>query len=385
MSRSVKINYYNTFKCVADRCSLTCCQEWRIAVDEETEKKWAGHQIEDSDTQKKLTLCSCLKSEEAGSIIELNEEKKCPFLNRQKLCKLVIGLGEDFLSKTCQTFPRQINEFEDRTEYSLASCCPVVVDLMRKEEPQIVQEDLVWSNKNEALLYEVREMMLKVMKDDAYTLTERMLMIFYSLLELLEEKQLTTEKIKIRSSEKQLGPLIHAIRKMNFSALDALLESNELFLDIVENYRKQGLYTGYIESIAQIAESLEAEYDEEQLLEKQAEFEKVLRAYKTLLKHYVLAEIIGNGLMPESTLEDMIVAFEWIALEYSVIRQALFLKWLEQGEKALAYEVVRDYITVIARITGYEASDIYEYLENSFEDVIWEWGYMAMVLGNKEV
>ena len=86
--------------------------------------------------------------------------------------------------------------------------------------------------------------------------------------------------------------------------------------------------------------------------------------------------------MPDSELEDMVIAFQWIALEYTVIRQALFLKWLEQGEGELAYETVRDYITVIARVTGYDASDIYEYLENSFEEVIWEWGYMAMFLGN---
>lgn len=27
-------DYYNNFKCIADKCSITCCQEWKIAVDE---------------------------------------------------------------------------------------------------------------------------------------------------------------------------------------------------------------------------------------------------------------------------------------------------------------------------------------------------------------
>lgn len=385
MSQSLKINYYDTFKCIADKCTLTCCQEWRIAVDEETKKRWVGHQIKDTENNTKISLCDCLEEEEAGSIIKLNQDKKCPFLNQDKLCKLVIGLGDAFLSQTCQTFPRQKNEFEGRIEHSLASCCPVVVDLMRQEKPQMLGENLHIQNPEEALLYEVRQMMLDLMDQEAYTLPECMMMIFYILLEFLEEKQLKMDKVKAYSSEKQLKPLIKAIRNMDFSLVDALLESNELFLDVVENYRKQGLYVGYLETIAQIAEDLEAEYEEEELLEKQVAFEKVLTQYKQLFKHYIMAELIGNGLMPESNLEDMVVAFEWIVLEYSVIRQALFLKWLEQGEGTLSYELVRDYITVVARATGYDASDIYEYLENSFEDVIWEWGYMAMVLGNQKM
>jgi len=382
MSQSVKINYYDTFKCIADQCSLTCCQEWRIAVDDTTKKKWVGKQIQDDEIQKEVVLCNCLKDDEGSSIIKLNKEKKCPFLNQEKLCKLVIGLGEEFLSHTCATFPRQKKEFEGRTEHSLSSCCPVVVDLMREMEPQLSEAKPVLANLEEVLAYEVRELMLTLMKDETYTLPERMLMIFYSVLELLETKKLTVEKIQAAGSQKQLQPLINAIRKMPFSSIDALLESNELFLDVVENYRKQGLYVGYLESIAQKAEDLEADYEEDELLKKQATFENMLEEYQQLLKHYILAEIIGNGLMPESTLEDMVVAFEWIVMEYAVMKQALFLKWLEQGEKPLAYEIVRDYITVIARVTGYESDDIYEYLENSFEDVIWEWGYMAMVLGN---
>ena len=382
MSQSVKINYYDTFKCIADKCSLTCCQEWRIAVDEETKKKWAGHQLQDEESKKTVSLCDCLEQEENGSIITLNKEKKCPFLNQEKLCKLVIGLGEEFLSKTCTTFPRQANEFEGRTEHSLASCCPVVVDLMRAEEPKLQHERLNFANPNEALLYEVRQMILKLMGDDTYSLPERMMMTFYTLLELLDQKNLSLEEIQASGKQKRLKPLIHAIKKMAFSPIDSLLESNELFLDVVENYRKQGLYVGYLESIAQLAENLEADYEEEILLEKQAAFEEVLAKEQMLLKHYILAEIISNGLMPESDLQDMVVAFEWIVMEYSVLRQALFLKWLEQDEVALTYEQIRDYITVIARVTGYDASDIYEYLENSFEDVIWDWGYMAMVLGN---
>ena len=32
-------------------------------------------------------------------------------------------------------------------------------------------------------------------------------------------------------------------------------------------------------------------------------------------------------------------------------------------------------------MTGYDKEDIYEYLENSFEELIWDWGYLALIIG----
>lgn len=382
MSQEIKLNYNDRFKCIAGECSLTCCQEWRITVDEVTEKKWQGKFISGREEQgQKLELCQCLKEEALGKIIKLNDEKKCPFLNQDKLCKLVIELGEDYLSHTCMTFPRQNREFTNRTEHTLAACCPAVVDLMRQQAPEFIGHTLEPINeKTEELLYHIREMMVETMKADQYTLPQRMMMIFFNLLEALEDQHLSLEKIKAKGQ--QLTPLIKAISKMSFSEIDALLESNELFLDVVENYRKQGLYVSYLEKIAQLAETLETDYEEENLLVKRKAFEKDFCAYKELLERYLIAELLGNTLLIDSQLKDVVIAFEWITLEYAVLRQALFLKWLEQGEKPLPYEIVRDYISVVARVTGYDAEDIEEYLENSFEEVIWDWGYLAMVLGN---
>ena len=32
---------------------------------------------------------------------------------------------------------------------------------------------------------------------------------------------------------------------------------------------------------------------------------------------------------------------------------------------------IGDYIVIICRMTGYDEEDIYEYLENSFEELVW--------------
>ena len=80
----------------------------------------------------------------------------------------------------------------------------------------------------------------------------------------------------------------------------------------------------------------------------------------------------------------MLIQMQWITMEYAVIRHSLFLKWLlnpDTSTASLPYETLRDYLVVITRMTGYEENDIYEYLENSFESLIWDWGYFALITG----
>ena len=45
------------------------------------------------------------------------------------------------------------------------------------------------------------------------------------------------------------------------------------------------------------------------------------------------------------------------------------------------YESIRQHMVILSRMTGYENDDIYEYLENSFESPIWDWGYFALIVG----
>ena len=44
-------------------------------------------------------------------------------------------------------------------------------------------------------------------------------------------------------------------------------------------------------------------------------------------------------------------------------------------------EKVREALVIINRMTGYDEEDIYEYLENSFESLLWDWGYFALLAG----
>lgn len=385
MSSHIKISYYDQFKCMADQCPFSCCQQWKIGVDERTYEKWEGKTVKGNNEKTPVSLCSCVKEIDEGKVISLNKEKNCPFLNENKLCHIVLEHGEDYLSETCTTFPRQINRFNDRIEYSLDACCPVVIDIMRDYKEKNSFMSKVPSNKKEDMLFLVRKMILEIMEQAEYSLPERLMMIFYSLLELFEEESLTAKKIEKAQSKSYLQPVAEAIRKMPFQTMDTIYEGNELFLDVVENYRSQGLYTDFLEKVASFAEDLEEVYTEKELVNFFGEFIKLFASYENLIKNYLVAEIFGSGLLEDMELEDMLIAFQWVSMEYAAIRQAIFLKWLMQKEpdrKQLSYEFVRDYVMIISRVTGYDQEDIREYLENSFEEVIWEWGYEALVVGN---
>ncbi|MBQ5675667.1 MAG: flagellin lysine-N-methylase, partial [Lachnospiraceae bacterium] len=57
----------------------------------------------------------------------------------------------------------------------------------------------------------------------------------------------------------------------------------------------------------------------------------------------------------------------------------VFLKWQQNG--TVSYEEIRDCIVVACRMMGYDEEDVEEYLLNSFEELIWEWGYLALIVG----
>ena len=110
MSQIVKVNYYDAFRCIGGDCPFTCCQEWAITVDEDTLNKWKDITLDTigvKDERKKTgTLCDCIEKEEADYVMALKKDKTCPFLNKDKLCSVVVSLGEDYLSKTCTTWAR---------------------------------------------------------------------------------------------------------------------------------------------------------------------------------------------------------------------------------------------------------------------------------------
>lgn len=389
MKNTAKVNYYDVFRCLADQCPYTCCQEWGISVDDETRQKWQTIKMKTlglgDEKDPELTLCSCLEKEGEGHIISLKEDKTCPFLDDKKLCQLVVKLGMEYSADICRKYPRYTNEFKSRDEYSLDFGCPAVIDLINAQPQgvEFIEEGEV--ERPLSLLEEVRAMIIQIIQNEKYSLTECLMMSFHCLMEFLDTQDFTEELIEECLDEAYLEGLVNELRKLEFNRVDSFWERNELFQDIIQLYRREETYEVYIEEIAMWSERLVEWYSDEDITEKSNIFEEQYVAFEKLLRNYLAAEIWASCLKEESTLEDIVMVCQWIMLEYCAIKQAIFFKWLIKEEKEIVYNDVREYIMIISRMAGYDQEDIKKWLEYSFNTKILEWGYVALILGNARV
>lgn len=386
MSQIVKLNYYDTFCCIGGACPFTCCQEWAITIDEDTLNKWKDVTLETigvKDERKVTeTLCDCVEKEASDYVIALKKDKTCPFLNKDKLCSVVVNLGESYLSKTCMTYPRHIYSIGGRKEYSLDFGCPAVIDLINKEEKGICFMSEGTKDDTPSVLEEVREMMLERVQDETYTLTEGILMAYCCLLELLEEEELTVETVEAYKSRAYLEALVDEMRTMKVEAIDSFWERNEQFLDRIQLYLKDETYTKDIEDYSLLAEKLEEYYSDAWLLEKNETFEEQYQGFEKLLRNYLAAELWANVLRDSMTLADMVMVYGWVILEYCAIKQLTFLKWISKEEGVIDYSMVRDSIMMIARMIAYDQDEIEKCLAYSFEEPILDWGTLALIVGS---
>jgi len=139
-------NYYKKFKCIADKCKHSCCIGWEIDIDEDT-----------------MELYNCLEGEFAEKIranIEgevpqfiLKEGERCPFLNKNGLCDIILTLGEDAICDICHLHPRFSNFYDDFTETGLGLCCEEAARIILTEEEKfsvpIIKDDEFFKQRQE--------------------------------------------------------------------------------------------------------------------------------------------------------------------------------------------------------------------------------------------
>ncbi len=117
-------DYYDRFKCIKDKCRHNCCIGWEIDIDDDTYEMYKG--VEGKLGKKLFDSISC-----AGTphfILDKNE--RCPFLNRNNLCELIIELGDDSLCQICSDHPRFRNFLPEREEMGIGMCCEAAAALI---------------------------------------------------------------------------------------------------------------------------------------------------------------------------------------------------------------------------------------------------------------
>ncbi len=434
----IEPDFYKDFHCIGGQCSFTCCKEWKIAVDHETKKRWRKLSVPETvlesgrvpehacrSTLDKAQLSQFVMKKDGGEIIELLSNMRCPFLEDTELCRLVLDYGEECLSETCHVFPRETHEFADRTERTLVSCCPEIVDrlytLKELHFTNLPYQDRAFLLEGKDKLFQIRNIMMYWLQDASVSNEVNLKRCLFMLLDLLEKEQKMDpgECLKEADVEK-LTEMILAMPKDAHSSIE---EQNALFLDITENYRKEGRYQGLLNPLYAMAEQLSREFQEADAARMDvvcALHAEVVVAYAPLLRNYLVAEAFATLLIPSCTLRDMVLQFEWMIMEYVLIVHAMVLEILcekdaedvpgtanskedagdampssesqgafdgrtyaavaETVNAPLAYPKARELLILIARMTGYDGDEIEEYLRDSFENPVWPWGYADYLL-----
>lgn len=166
---------YPDFHCIAGACRHSCCIGWEIDIDPDSLRRFQqmpgpiGDRLRQSIQLDGETACFELQG----------WEERCPFLNDDGLCDLILELGEDALCQICTDHPRFRSFFADRTEIGLGLCCEEAGRLLLgAEEPMrltVIGDDGANepADPEEQKLLALRDSLFEQMQDRTLPMTQR--------------------------------------------------------------------------------------------------------------------------------------------------------------------------------------------------------------------
>lgn len=140
--RLIVPDYYTKFKCIASRCTDSCCIGWQIDVD-------------DTET------------------VDLSGQRRCPYLNCDNLCTKIIEHGEESLSEICARHPRYFEWFDGFLEGGIGLCCIEAADIILKNkvekyvELDFDEESMEYDPDYYDYIDKIRQQFFSVFQDDS--------------------------------------------------------------------------------------------------------------------------------------------------------------------------------------------------------------------------
>ncbi len=166
-------DYYNRFSCIADKCEHSCCIGWEIDVDSKTFEyyKTVGGALGES-LNKNIAV-----SQGTASFI-LDKDERCPFLEKDGLCRIIKELGEGALCNICSDHPRFRSFYSERTEIGLGLCCEAAAELILKQEHKVelitLEDDNEQLSDEEKSVIKFRNQLFAIAQDREFTVAERL-------------------------------------------------------------------------------------------------------------------------------------------------------------------------------------------------------------------
>ena len=202
-------DFYDSFRCIAGKCTDTCCVGWEIDVDEVSAKRYAkvkgefGEKLRENieDGHFKLLAGDC-----------------CPFLRQDGLCDMICNLGEESLCDICREHPRFVEVYGDIMEKGIGLCCEEGVRLLLEskgtatspiafiereidDEPDDIPDDALEARN---AIFEEREHLFKILADHSKPLNERLIKLIDFAVETsgFEDLEQSINNSKISTNDK---------------------------------------------------------------------------------------------------------------------------------------------------------------------------------------
>ncbi len=161
--------YYADFACIANRCRHSCCIGWEIDIDKKTAKYYKKIK---GDFGKRL------RENIKDNSFKLDKSERCPFLNQDNLCDIIINLGEDSLCQICSDHPRFKNYFGSQIEIGLGLCCEeaarIILNYPEKFELIELENDQKnFEDSEETDFFKLRNTIFDILQDREFSVDER--------------------------------------------------------------------------------------------------------------------------------------------------------------------------------------------------------------------
>lgn len=350
----LRINYYDDFKCIANKCKDTCCSGWAVNIDESSYETYSKDKYYDN---------SMVEIDNKNYFILDKESGDCGFLENN-LCKIVRDKGSKQLCITCKRYPRAISIYNNIVFETLHFSCEAVMPLILKNKKELnfdifsikdretgfKPEDIEKNGFTQETNFEVFKLCLSVLQHPTHKLYEKLTYIFMALGELDEiDKNLDTNL----KDEK-----VDLILAQYFENLD-----NDEIFDIIKNVQTEApklkldfynlLYKLFPEfqmiktSDKNLKNKFEnvkplAENSDEEIINYLDKISNYLNKNEKMLERYLICLLVENKF--PTSFDDFEKAMKYILFRIAMIEYVMMILNINSSEEVdddIFFEAIR--------------------------------------------
>ena len=350
-----KFTYCNEFKCMAEKCPESCCQQWSIFFSRHDYLNLRNAQC--SEELKKAIDKAFVRVNGNNAqglnyaVVRLDEKGSCPLLDDKGLCMLQKELGEDYPGYACRTFPRLKTKIGGDTYIcSLDMSCPKTAQLLIAQREGLILTEKNYDGRDKLLnsgiysspavseswegfpyYWAIKDTQIYILQNRRLTVPERMLVLGYfsqKANEYINHKEggkIPALAQTLKNNDDVWGNIADSL-KPDQSRESYGVKSVGIFAKMLlrvrnkgKNHLKElfGIVADSMEITFKSAENknIETSFNSEKYLEALAVYEKIERE-----RSYIIENVLVNLIFPQALSEGIWKNYFIAAIFYNLLK-----------------------------------------------------------------